>query len=296
MMKMQPVTHFLLPQPDYSFSGDRQNISLGEHSPLSSEVMRPLNRMGMCNAVITKRRDFRSKRSPRDHTFILFLDGQMTIEMDGTAYTISPGDLIFYPFGTTTLFSCPGNSWYLYLTFDETPFLAPLAERGPQVRAYESAELFYLLMDRIASAYENPTTLALDFAERDAMMLANLLRREVALVAHKPSKQQKSLHLLVERIREEPQADWTLAAIANELNVSTRTLMRIFKAEYGTSPIDMVVRERLARAHQMLGETDMKLANVAKAVGYDSVSSFSTLFKKHYGERPGRYRAGIRRD
>ncbi len=91
---------------------------------------------------------------------------------------------------------------------------------------------------------------------------------------------------LVENIKEKPEAHWTVPAMAKELSVCTRSLTRIFSKEYGIAPIDMVIQELMALAQTHLSETDMNIEAVAKAVGYESVPSFTRLFTRIVGKSP----------
>lgn len=69
-----------------------------------------------------------------------------------------------------------------------------------------------------------------------------------------------------------------------------RTLSRLFQEEYGTSPMDMVIRHRLNKAAWMLTQTDDTVEVVAEKSGYQSVYSFSNLYFQRFGVRPGQYR------
>jgi len=50
---------------------------------------------------------------------------------------------------------------------------------------------------------------------------------------------------------------------------------------------------RLAEAKRLLGETDMKIEEIAEAVGYLGSNAFIRIFRKYEGITPGKYR-GIR--
>jgi AraC-like DNA-binding protein len=221
---------------------------------------------------------------------MLLMEGRMSLEFDGSTRELAPGDLAYYSPGTTIFQSNPGNSWYLYLNFNEHPIWAPLKKRGAYLRAYEDAALMYILMSRIATAYESSNPKAVGLARSQASLLAELLRHEVTLATHRPRLHEAALQMLTEQIRNSPEADWTIASMADTVHVSGRTLNRIFLTEYGITPIDLVVRERMARAYDTLAQTDMTLEEVAMTVGYESVTSFSRLFKKHIGKPPGQCR------
>lgn len=295
MERESATTHLMLPPADFSFEGDRRNQSLGINNPLAVRIMTPLFNLGLVHALITRRRNYRSGgRTIEDrHRFTLLLEGQMTIEIDGTRHEITPGNLVYSPPGATVFQSNRGNSWYLYLTFNDHPSWAPLQKRGAYVRDYESADLLYLLMERIADAYESRRAIAMQVARHEAEMLADLLKHEVALMAPKSRRHEATLQLLLEQIKEQPEAEWTIASMAETAHVSVRTLNRLFVKEFGLTPMNLVVRERMARAYDMISETDMKIAVVGQAVGYQSVASFCRLFKRQIGKSPGQCRKDL---
>ena len=68
---------------------------------------------------------------------------------------------------------------------------------------------------------------------------------------------------------------------------SESTFRRDFKARFGTTPRQWIIRKRLEKAYQLLEGTDWDVTQVAEAVGYDSVSHFISAFKKQYRRTPG---------
>ena len=46
----------------------------------------------------------------------------------------------------------------------------------------------------------------------------------------------------------------------------------------------------MARAAQLLRETDESVAEIARAVGYESQSKFTAAFKEYFGVLPKEYR------
>jgi len=295
-MNEQPQKTPLLPPPDYSFEGRGRNRGIGINQPASIHTMMPLFDLGMIHAAMFWRRDYRTNEPLwiNRHTFTLLLDGQMTLEIDGTTNKLTPGDLAYYPPGSTITQWNPGNSWYLFLNFNHRPFWDPHQKRGAYVRTYESASLMYLLMEGVASAHDDPTSISLQLAKRQGRMLVDLLRHEITRFTYTSQRNQVTLKQLVEDIRQDPGVSWTIQSMAKKLFVSPRTLNRIFLAEYGVTPIDLVVRERIGRSHEMILKTDMKMAAIAEAVGYTSLPTFSRLFKKLIGRSPGKIRSNIR--
>jgi len=67
-------------------------------------------------------------------------------------------------------------------------------------------------------------------------------------------------------------------------------LCKSFKRCYGETPTDFVNRLRLRQAVRLLAEPGAKIAAVAAGLGFDSLSHFHRLFKRHYGLTPAQYR------
>jgi len=86
-----------------------------------------------------------------------------------------------------------------------------------------------------------------------------------------------------------------LAGLAAAAGLSPMHFAAQFKAATGQRPHDYLLRQRITRAmHIMMGE-DMPLAQVAHAVGFQSQSHFSTVFKRITGETPAAWRRANRR-
>jgi transcriptional regulator GlxA family with amidase domain len=64
---------------------------------------------------------------------------------------------------------------------------------------------------------------------------------------------------------------------------------RTFMQVWGKTPHEYVTQLRLSRARAML-ESGLPVADAASAIGFESVSSFSRLFRSVYGTSPGRIR------
>ena len=76
------------------------------------------------------------------------------------------------------------------------------------------------------------------------------------------------------------------AALAKRAGLSLRQLERLFHRHLGVSPRGYYQRLRLARARDLVQGTMMGLAQVAEAVGFDSLSHFSKCYMDAHGIRP----------
>lgn len=83
----------------------------------------------------------------------------------------------------------------------------------------------------------------------------------------------------------------TLQALAALAGLTERSLIRRFKAATGDTPTSYLQILRIESARQHLENSRVAVEEVTRLVGYEDVSSFSRLFRKHTGLAPGSYRA-----
>jgi len=82
-----------------------------------------------------------------------------------------------------------------------------------------------------------------------------------------------------------------LAAIARAACLSPFHFHRRFSATFHETPHGYVVRRRLERARDLLAGSDFPVTDVALACGFESLGSFSSLFRRRFGAPPRDFRA-----
>ncbi|KOS05217.1 AraC family transcriptional regulator [Flavobacterium akiainvivens] len=80
--------------------------------------------------------------------------------------------------------------------------------------------------------------------------------------------------------------------VAAKFGFSTRTLHRLFIKDLNMSFIKYFTICRMLRAIELLLQKEMPIGEIAAAVGYSSVPTFSNTFYKILGMRPTEYSAG----
>jgi AraC-like DNA-binding protein len=81
--------------------------------------------------------------------------------------------------------------------------------------------------------------------------------------------------------------------LAGAAGLSRAHFSREFRAAFGESPHAYLLTRRLERAAALLRTTDRSVADICMAVGLESVGSFTSSFKRCYGETPTQYRASF---
>ena len=91
---------------------------------------------------------------------------------------------------------------------------------------------------------------------------------------------------LLRRVRERAMEGMTLETMEPEMGLSMRQVRRIFLAEFGVTPVQVVQTQRLLMAKQWLRETTRPISEIALAAGFRSLRNFNTCFREHYRMAP----------
>jgi len=81
-----------------------------------------------------------------------------------------------------------------------------------------------------------------------------------------------------------------LATLAREAGYSKFHFARAFAAAYGETPRDYLTRRRLERAKALLRAANLSITEICFLVGFESLGSFSSLFRRVVGQTPSAYR------
>lgn len=99
----------------------------------------------------------------------------------------------------------------------------------------------------------------------------------------------KYIHLNLEK-------SLTIEEVAKEFGMSTRTLSRKFKEQMGVNYVRFVRALRITRSLELMSEEKYNMYEIAMFVGYNSLSSFSNIFKKVTGIAPTEYAQRLKGD
>ena len=83
----------------------------------------------------------------------------------------------------------------------------------------------------------------------------------------------------------------TLNKMAASMNLTPRTLIRRLR-KLGTSYRETTDEFFRVRARELLANDQLKIKQVAAALGFDSPANFGKAFKRWYGVSPGNFRSG----
>ena len=95
---------------------------------------------------------------------------------------------------------------------------------------------------------------------------------------------------LVDRSYDQP---LDVVALARHAHMSPGHFARGFKEAFGETPHQYVLTRRVERAQQLLRDTETSVTDVCLEVGFQSLGSFSSAFRRVTGTTPTAYRATV---
>ena len=82
--------------------------------------------------------------------------------------------------------------------------------------------------------------------------------------------------------------------IAEAVAISRFHFSRRFEQLFGSSPVRYRARWRIERAKELLALSEASVTDICLDVGFESLGTFSTLFRRHVGASPSDYRQRTR--
>ncbi|MFV3130152.1 transcriptional regulator FtrA [Niveispirillum sp. KHB5.9] len=181
---------------------------------------------------------------------------------------------------------------------------AILAERHPDIR-YRPGLLYVDHGDVLTSAGSAAgLDLCLHIVRKDfGAAIANQVAQRLVLSSHRDGAQKQVLERpvptehegrrlspLLDRLRQELDREHALRDLADSVGMSLRTFIRRFQELTGLSPGEWLLRERVARAEQLLAETGASVEDVATSCGFPTAAALRYHFRNRVGMAPNRYR------
>ena len=209
------------------------------------------------------------------------IEGAVTLYTAGRMGHLAPMQAVWLPAGEAHRTAMHGrySSRSLYFdvaTYHELPRASAIIEVGP------------LLRELIVRVTEWPADTTLSPAQ---IRLVGTLLDELAAAPtaslHLPMPRDRRLAAIATALLEDPALLWTLDEWATRVGASARTLARRFVMETGLTYAQWRTQCRLLVAQTKLAD-GASITAAAHAVGYASDSAFIAMYRRVYGEPPGK--------
>jgi transcriptional regulator GlxA family with amidase domain len=181
-------------------------------------------------------------------------------------------------------------------------FADQLSKRFPECRVEPTRMQVDDGLITTTAAFSAVNDLAIGIVRRHLGNRTARLTSRIALVSEERSSQSPYVDQPALTVRVDPFAravrshldetlheSYDLAALALAMNTSTRTLLRRFRHETGTTPLRYLQQRRIQRAKQLI-ELGRSTVDVMVDVGYVDAAAFRRLFIREVGISPGAYR------
>lgn len=116
------------------------------------------------------------------------------------------------------------------------------------------------------------------------------LEEFIQTVSKETIKYSPVVQQIVNAVNERYYEELSLKTLAHQYNINSSYLGQIFNKEVGCSFSDYLNKTKNMKAKQLILETNMKINDIAKEVGYTDSSYFYRKFKKFFGVSPSNLR------
>ena len=238
--------------------------------------------------------------------------GQMMWEMkSGNRIYLNPGDFSLHTMKacTDSVLTFPNGTYQglgIYIDLQEASDTPPelLKDFGifetilPEKFCQDDRPVFLAGNEQTESIfsafYNQPETLMFPYQKIKILELLLYLAKMEFTPQSKLAEYQFELTETIREIHEQllqhMEQRITIEELSRQYLINPTTLKSAFKSVYGTSIAAHIKEHRMRQAARMLIESNMNIAEIAQAVGYDSQSKFATAFKAYFKVLPREYR------
>lgn len=253
-------------------------------------------------------------RSPFARIYYV-VEGHAEILLSNKKLELTAGRLYLIPPFTTHHYVCDGRFIHYYVHFyeqkditqqglfdewsmsfetdclvGELDMMKHLCQLMPHLKLSNSNPETYdnhaRLMDVLQEESQRPLYERMEVQGILQILLSRFLRHAHQQLPFHDNRIRHALTFIHQNINEKI----NLEALATETCVSKDHLIRIFKKATGETPANYITRKKLERAELLLTTTIIPVKNIATELGYDDISYFIRIFRKHSNMSPQEYR------
>ncbi|QDY82585.1 AraC family transcriptional regulator [Paenibacillus polymyxa] len=236
---------------------------------------------------------------------IMFIHaGKGVYQIDGKTFHLQQGEgFIVYDNILCYMEADQTDPWiYSWIAFsgNEVISLLERAHISPHHPVFRYAPLFWFdsYLDEFTACNENHSTCELRRQSILFRLLADWIEMLVATSQLLPEVRPKDTYIrkAVEFIRMNYNQRVAISEVAHMVGIDRVYLSILFKEILNVSPQQYLLNLRMDKAGDLLGNSQLSIAEVSYSVGYSDPLLFSKMFKKVKGLSPSHFRARLKRD
>lgn len=256
--------------------------------------------------------NLRSKVQVHSHDyyeFYFFLEGNVSIQIDGSHHPLKSGNMVLIPPGTPhrALIHDTDVPYRRFVFWISKPFFHQLLEQSPDygyvmnLAQFHGHYIFYYdliafnalqsnifqLIEEIHSERFGKTT-KITLCVQDLILHLN---RTIYEKEHpkSPEKEQSLYQNLIQYIETHLDEDLSLERLAQEFYVSKYHIAHVFKENLGLSVHQFITKKRLAMCRDSI-LSHQEISKTYLMFGFKDYTSFFRAFKKEFGMSPKEYK------
>ena len=211
-----------------------------------------------------------------------FQDATGTRRVDGSSYILwEPGDSHYY--------GCKDGPFVHSWLHAEGPTMAEIVRHaGLKSGVGHSVDDLSPLEQMLQELHKEMTEWTPPSPDIARSVIDAGLRRLARLATKSPltNLPPKNLHDAKLRLDSDPASILSVAGMAREAGLSRQHFTELFRHHFGMAPMKYVLQARMRRAAYLLRDQNLRVADVARAVGFEDPFHFSRYFRKEFGIPP----------
>jgi AraC family transcriptional regulator len=234
---------------------------------------------------------------------ICVLAGALAVRLNRITHKLSPGGFLIVSRGSILEFHASAPCRPFILCFNADVQLESQWKIAERVHAASTG--FVTRITELAGLRETCSSF---MALRAEAILRSIISNitEFSIHAHEESLR---LSLKKKIVREENYKrvaavrDWmedhfseeaSLKQLASSAALDPQHFLRLFTQLYSKTPRQYIIERRIGEAKRLLANPDMTIESICYQIGWQSVPTFTLIFKQKTGATPGQFRAGAR--
>ncbi|WP_186320137.1 AraC family transcriptional regulator [Paenibacillus sp. Y412MC10] len=234
--------------------------------------------------------------TPDFNKFYLICDGEGWLKIGDSEFRPKPGQWFLMPHGVKQSYSYTSGPRY---TKYWCHFTARIGDRNLfdliQTPLYvdtkndsEAIRLFRELLDSDAAAsISGPLLVKSAMLRLVSYYIEHAVSSEASL--HR-STEPEPLEEVISYIQSSYRHNLTITDLAEKAHLHPNYFIRVFKRQFGISPIQYIKKRRLEEAKLLLVTTNLPLSEIGDRIGISDISYLSRIFKESTGFSPTAYR------
>ena len=238
-------------------------------------------------------------RVVKDYEIDVEIGDERIVIIDGIEQKIKRGDVCVRKPGQTVYGRGVQNSILLTLDFSgkqqakyysrniegpiQSAFSNPLIDNlNGIIRPFSEYAFIPVYLELLKSAFVDEVA-----AQNLIMELIYKLNAEICRQNYSKCKNRENMcDTALEYMKNNLGKQMSLEDLADIVTLDKNYFVRLFKNTYGKTPINVLIDLRMERASDLIENTNMTIADIAKDCGYNSPSYFIAEYKKHFGITP----------